>query len=93
MKMDGHDILVGDFVFDTVFNTGVVDRVIEGEKKFMVKFGNRIQTYDSKGNGNFGIRTLYWRDPVIVAPGKDDDTWAKTTQCAKAINAILRGVA
>lgn len=91
MKMDGYELLVGDGVYDVVFGPGKVDRVTEAEDRFWVIIGKRNECYDSKGNGRFGCRTLYWRDPVIVPPHKDDAAWAQTSKVIKAVSAILGG--
>ena len=89
MKLDGYDLLVGDKVFDLVFGPGRVDRITEGENRFWVVIGNRNECYDNKGNGRFGVRTLYWRDPIIVPPCKNDRTWEQIIEIAVAVNKII----
>lgn len=89
MKMDNCDILVGDRVQDVIFGAGTVDRINEDEGRFWVLIANRNECYDSKGNGRFGVRTLYWRDPIIVAPSKDEKTWERVSAIATATYKIL----
>lgn len=89
MKLDNCEVLIGDRVFDTIFGAGTVDRITEDEGKFWVLIANRNECYDSKGNGRFGVRTLYWRDPIIVAPSKDEKTWEHISAIATAAYKIL----
>ncbi len=69
MKMDGYDVLVGDSVFDVTRGPGVVESV--GDDRFVVAFRDLATTYTGTGHGGFSRRTLYWADPVPVAPSKD----------------------
>jgi hypothetical protein len=89
MKMDGCDVLIGDRVQDVIFGAGVVDKINEDEGRFWVLMAGRNECYDSKGNGRFGVRTLYWRDPIIVAPAKNETTWEQVSAIATAAYKIL----
>lgn len=70
MKLDGYDIEVGDSVYDVARGPGVVEAILEDE--FVVAFRDFSMTYKPTGHGGFQFRTLYWRNPVPVAPSKSD---------------------
>lgn len=86
MKMDGEEVCKGDNVHDIVFGAGTVYEIREGEDKFFVNFGNRNGAYNSKGNGHFPLRTLYWQDPIHgYAPMKNSKRWNHFCELRNAI--------
>ena len=88
--MDSEPLLIGDRVYDVVFGTGLVDRLAEGENRFWVIFGNRNESYDANGNGRFGVRTLYWHNPFIIAPHKSESTWELMGKLIDATSNVLK---
>ncbi len=91
MKLDGFDVKVGDSVYDIVFGFGeVVALHIDSQDRFSVKFGSRrIQTYNEDGYGQFRRRTLYWHDPIVVIPAKQEGAWSIQQEvCLKATEVI-----
>jgi hypothetical protein len=89
MEMDGYPILRGDSVYDVAFGRGIVDRIENSGALFWVKFGNSLRSYDARGYGSFKERSLYWQDPVIIIPHKNDNTWARAVKIATAVNDAL----
>ena len=76
--LDNETVSVRDVVFDMLQGAGVVQQLLS-EGKFTVSFGvdnTRVYTYSSLGVPvGRTQRTLYWHDPVIVAPPKNIGTW------------------
>jgi hypothetical protein len=89
IKLDGYEVALNDNVYDVVFGAGTVSRLLENEDKFCVSFGPQLRYYDSRGNTTFGVRTLYWRDPVTVIPHKEDNAWDLTMQITQSVANIL----
>ena len=89
MQFDGSEIYVKDHVYDLVFGTGIVDRLLPEEGKLCVSFGANIRYYDLNGRSTFNAKTLYWRDPITVIPHKNDDAWDKTMKITQAVTDIL----
>lgn len=70
MILDGDILEVGDTVFDIVSrSTAEVTAINDETFEVMIKGRNAI----IKQNGYIGtVRRIYWHDPVIFVPGKDD---------------------
>lgn len=65
---------VGDRVYDLTRGFGEIAGVSDViEVRFPT--GIRIQYNDNGVPLNRSIPQLYWRNPIIVAPTKNDDTW------------------
>jgi len=92
MKMDNEPVVIGDRVFDVIFGSGTVDRIIEGENRFWVLVANRNECYDNNGNGRFGVRTLYWQNPFIIAPHKSDAGWELMGRIIESVSTHIRGL-
>lgn len=91
-ELDGDEVVLGDTVFDVVYGTGTVKELL-AEGRFRVHFaGNKRFVYRSDGQrvDTSTRRTLYWHDPVIAIPAKDDISWTKLRQLAKAITDTMR---
>jgi hypothetical protein len=90
MKLDNETVLAGDVVFDLVFGSGVVSRILEAEGSFQVNFGEKIYTYKPTGVGHFSQRTLYWRDPIAgLVPNKNDVKWDYFCQLRNALAQVV----
>jgi len=87
--MDNFEVVAGDSVHDLVFGPGKVDRLVPAENKFWVTYGNRNESYDNNGNGRFGLRTLFWYNPIITPPPKNPKAWDKVSAIAIASAKIL----
>lgn len=91
-SLDGELVVVGDRVYDMVWGPGVVAQ-LQLSGNFVVRFaGTRTSTYTSAGvNTRYPGRTLYWRDPIIVTPVKDEARWTLIQQLVAGIVASVRG--
>lgn len=66
---------VGDRVYDLTRGFGEISGVSDIAIDVAFPNGIRIQ-YNSNGVPlNRKVAQLYWRNPIIVAPTKNDDTW------------------
>lgn len=91
--MEGVETELGDTVFDVLLKTGKVVQHLPSDS-VRVEFGTsrRVITFDSRGvRSGYPARTLYWRDPVIVAPLPGDRQWATIQAAARAMVQVLRG--
>lgn len=90
MIMDNAEINIGDSVHDIVFGTGIIKRLVPEENKFWVSFGpNSLRSFNTAGFGNFTERTLYWRNPVLMAPRKDGNSWDQIIKITNAVSQAL----
>lgn len=71
MYLDNCPVLQGDNVYDVVYGSGFVEKLVPSENRFLVNFGNRTIGYRQNGSGLFTSRTLYWHNPIPGAPPKD----------------------
>jgi len=89
--LDGDPVNLGDTVHDVVYGVGeVVELKVEG--RFRVRFaGNKFYVYDGNGvRADARQRTLYWHDPVLVIPNKDDISWTLARGLCRAMIDKLR---
>jgi hypothetical protein len=90
MKLDTYEIEIGDMVFDLIFGSGKVERLVPEQDKFWVRFSpGNLRCFDNKGFGNFKERTLFWKNPITVIPHKHDSAWDTTQQVHEAVAKIL----
>lgn len=84
--MDGSPVIKGETVYDTAFGVGVVSTLLP-DKTFVVKFlDGRQAGYALNGTTNrFNVRTLYWHNPVVIAPPKETKNWDILIEAVKAI--------
>ena len=90
MRLDGEDIIVGDSVYDLGFGSG---KVIEVGDKIRVRFNSLKQTFSYDGRGMrraVKMRQLYFHNPIIAVPAKDDKDFSIICDNAKALTSILR---
>jgi hypothetical protein len=67
--MDGALVNPGDWVHDILFGPGQVN--FADSTQIQVRFGADVFTYSP--DGSFGqVRRLYWADPILEAPPKND---------------------
>lgn len=76
MIFDGENISPGDKVFDVLYGDGVVQELLAADR-FLVRFGGgRTGAYAASGIGvRFTRKTLFWNDPIIVLPYKNNYQW------------------
>lgn len=96
MKLDGFEVKVGDTVYDLVLGSGVVVSLHEDSavNRFTVKFGEHRQlTFDEHGFCHHKFRTLYWHNPIIAIPAKDDVFWALQKDVSLAATELIKAKA
>lgn len=77
MEMDGEVVKIGDRVFDLLYGSGTVNELLP-VNRFRVTFPSKLHglVYDVNGVGvRYTRRTLFWYDPVFVAPPKNPLLW------------------
>lgn len=89
MRMDGFEVKAGDAVYDLFQGDGRVASVT-ADSHAVVVFGARSLTFDERGIGQHGRRSLYWHNPVLVVPMKDEAMWSLQRRLNAAIAAELR---
>ena len=89
MKLDGFDVEAGDAVYDLLHGDGRVKSVTVDDHAVVV-FGQRFLTFDDRGIGPHGRRSLYWHNPILVVPMKDEAAWSLQRRLNAAIAAELR---
>jgi len=92
VNMDGDAVHVGDQVYDLVYGVGTVAELLDS--RFVVSYASssRRLTYNGSGiKGTSSVRTTCWRDPVLVAPAKNDVSWSKIRAVCMAVVAAFRG--
>lgn len=92
-EMDGSPLNVDDVVYDVTLGEGRVEQLLV-DGRFTVKFAgvNRSLAFDSRGvTSAYRVRTLFWRNPVLVVPLKDDAQWTKAMAvCRVVVEAMNR---
>lgn len=81
-------VAVGDRIYDVVQGYGKVVDTSFGD--IVVRFDNGIRiTFDNTGSYG-GTRRLYWHNPVVIEPTKDDKFWKTLRECLLSIHSYLR---
>ena len=68
--MDGALVELGDIVYDILLGAGAVAS-INHDGSFIVQFDTKRMTYQP-GGVFMGVRRLYWANPIVYLPKKDD---------------------
>ena len=89
MTLDGSPVEIGDSLYCTVLGPGVAEVV--GASTVGVRFASSSQLtqYDNGGLGPWRRRTLYWDDPVVFIPPKDQERWSYTKSLLLALRDFL----
>lgn len=89
--INGCEVLVGDKVYDIVLGSAVVIAV-ELDGAMTVRYPTGNQQRFSTG-GMFGSqRRLYWANPFIIDPKKEDlHIWPKYIDMVKGVYDLVRG--
>lgn len=88
--MDGQLVELGDRVFDVAFGAGVVTYLAPDGGTTVTFDTNRTIGYNAAGNTRrFTHRTLFWHNPIAVAPPKEGNNWAAVSASMKALAAVL----
>lgn len=86
-KINNESVNIGDKVYDITQGWGTVTAITLGD--IIVKFKNGLRiTYDTEGNYG-GIRRLFWDNPIVVEPTKDQQLWNTLKSCVLTIHSFL----
>ena len=88
VMISNENAVVGDRVYDIVQGYGqIVDTAFDD---IAVRFDNGIRiTFDKDGNYG-GVRRLYWHNPIVVEPTKNNKLWQTMRDCLLSIHSYLR---
>ena len=88
VMISNENAVVGDRVYDIVQGYGqIVDTTFND---IVVRFDNGIRiTFDKDGNYG-GVRRLYWHNPIVIEPTKDNRLWQTMRDCLLSIHSYLR---
>ena len=90
IELDGETLNVGDSVTDVIYGTGTV--VEAYETYAVVRFADRDVTFNGNGiNTMFNRRSLYWHNPILLHPQKQDVRMDVAASAANAVLQQLRG--
>lgn len=88
VMISNENAVVGDRVYDIVQGYGQIVDTAFGD--IAVRFDNGIRiTFDKDGNYG-GVRRLYWHNPIVVEPTKDNKLWQTMQNCLLSIHSYLR---
>ena len=83
------NVAVGDRVYDLTQGVGTVLDTTFND--ISVRFDNGVRiTFDHTGNYG-GVRRLYWHNPIVVEPPKDNKLWTTLVACVTPIFTHLKG--
>jgi len=72
--LDGYTIDVGDLLWDLLLEKfGTVTNVV-GQETWVDFGGGQVLRYGANGTYS-GARRLYWLNPIITLPQKNDQQW------------------
>lgn len=88
VMISNENAIVGDRVYDIVQGYGQIVDTAFGD--IVVRFDNGIRiTFDKTGSYG-GVRRLYWHNPIVVEPTKDNKLWQTMRDCLLSIHSYLR---
>lgn len=85
--LDGYPVIEGDTVHDVVMGSGVVE--VSTQESITVYYGTQRITYLTGGKGPWPMRTLFWRNPILVTPSKNDDLWSLQTELCRNLCKLM----
>ena len=89
-QLDNDVVALGDTVHDVVLGVGRVSEIFP-DGRFMVSFPTRRVAYTGTGRSKLNRgRTLYWHDPIVAIPTKNDSRWLLMKRLCAAIIAEVR---
>ena len=81
--LNNENVLIGDRIYDIARGTGQVVDTSFGD--IVVRFDDGIRiTFDKNGNYG-GVRRLYWHNPIVIEPTKENTKWSTLVDCIKSI--------
>lgn len=94
MLLHNEQVRVGDIVFDVSATRGTGRVVNITAKGAEVQFGNGGPRFIYKTDGAQLGRsrpTLFWHDPIFVAPMRNETLWKQQKDMALAMRKVLEG--
>lgn len=90
--LDGTEVRVGDTLWSVAEGRGRVTQLLtEGRVLIEFEVGGRTVTFDGLGIRARGThRTLFWKNPIIAIPSKDDALWDRLRPVITAVVAAFR---
>lgn len=86
--MDGYQIKSGDKVYDVYRGDGAVTFV--GNANITASFNGIQAVYDLNGVAKkTGLRNLFWFNPAVVAPPKDQALWERRKNALVSISELI----
>lgn len=86
--ISNENAVIGDRVYDIVQGYGQIVDTAFGD--IAVRFDNGIRiTFDKNGNYG-GVRRLYWHNPIVVEPTKDNKLWQTLRDCLLSIHSYIK---
>lgn len=86
-SLDNQNVTAGDQVYDLVWGYGTVTSTMFDT--IQVRFGDgRGINYTSVGEYG-GVRRLYWHNPIVIPPPRDNRLWGTLTQIMQTVAAQL----
>ena len=86
--LDNQPVTIDDKVFYIIWGYGIVTSTMFGS--IQVRFGdNRAVKYESDGSLG-GVRRLYWHNPVVIPPPRDNRGWETLQSVLTTVAAHLK---
>lgn len=87
VMISNENVSVNDKVYDIVYGYGQVVDTKFGD--IVVRFNNGMRiTFDKTGSYG-GVRRLYWHNPIVVEPTKDNKLWQTMRDCLLSLHSYL----
>lgn len=87
VMLSDENAFIGDRVYDVVHGYGKIVDTAFGD--IVVRFDSGIRITFSEGGFYAGVRRLYWHNPVVVEPTKDNKLWQTMRECLLSIHSYL----
>lgn len=85
--LDNEIIFVGNKAYDIIYGYGEVIGTNFGEIQMRFADGRRI-SYNYKGEHG-PVKRLFWHNPIVVLPTKNNDFWQMLVVCITQIYEFL----
>lgn len=86
--INNENVTANDRVYDIVQGYGTVLDTTFNE--IAVRFDNGIRIAFDKNGSYAGVRRLYWHNPVVIEPTKDNALWETLKACLLSIHGYIK---
>jgi len=88
--IDNEEVFIGDSVYDVIHGNGIVTQVTG--TSFSADYSGKVYNYATGGFYNgFPRQRVFWSDPIIGHPTKNDAIWSIVSRMVIALLDELRG--